>query len=302
MLDIGGSESSMTLGTSCVQRVSQGDTFARSQVTDQTWPPECDRRNRGCERPLPMAFAVPGWMAMVRIHGGIAQAAMRCALPYKEVRVRPQVRAATPADLDLIRALLEEAVDEVTAARAPASAGAEDLARHAAALADLPGGIVVISAGESGPAGVLVGRLVPAGAFAQTGSLFLEAIYVAPGHRRHGVGHAMVEAALADAERAGAEHVYVTPFPSSRGVQRFFVRLGMSSVAGYRYASVSALRRRLESKPAGCAPWAAKLRRRRALAETGPVPVVTQDAGSSRMHVRRAVHSRRAAESSTTTS
>ena len=67
--------------------------------------------------------------------------------------------------------------------------------------------------------------------------------------RRRGVGRALVAAATAYAEDAGAEHVVINVFPGLRDANRFYARLGFTPLVVRRVASVAALRRRLAVTP-----------------------------------------------------
>ena len=73
----------------------------------------------------------------------------------------------------------------------------------------------------------------------------LHHLVVAGGHRRSGIGHALLAAAAAYADEVGAEHLLVGVAPALRDANRFYARLGFSPVVVRRRASVTALRRRL---------------------------------------------------------
>lgn len=63
--------------------------------------------------------------------------------------------------------------------------------------------------------------------------------------RRHGVGHALLEATVSWAEEKGSSHLVVAANPSSRDSNRFLARLGLGPAALMRVASVASLRSRL---------------------------------------------------------
>lgn len=73
--------------------------------------------------------------------------------------------------------------------------------------------------------------------------------------RRHGVGHALLESALAWAEVKGSSHLMVAASASSRDTNRFMARLGLVQSALMRVASVTSLRARMPVE----APAAARL-------------------------------------------
>lgn len=63
--------------------------------------------------------------------------------------------------------------------------------------------------------------------------------------RRHGVGHALMEAATAFAEENGVLHVVTAVPHSSRDANRFMARLGLAPVVMYRIAPTTLLRSRV---------------------------------------------------------
>jgi len=77
-------------------------------------------------------------------------------------------------------------------------------------------------------------------------------LHVRDGFRRMGVGKALLGAAVALADEAGAEHVITSVLPQMRETQRFYARLGFGPVVVRRSAPVSVLRRRLAG-PVGAA-------------------------------------------------
>lgn len=92
----------------------------------------------------------------------------------------------------------------------------------------------------------------------------VEQLYVAQGARRHGVARALLMSVVGEAESLGSD-VIVSNVPSqSRDANRFFARLGFSSVSVRRVVATGALRRRLVPQTA---PTATEqlLRRRRSL-------------------------------------
>jgi N-acetylglutamate synthase-like GNAT family acetyltransferase len=67
--------------------------------------------------------------------------------------------------------------------------------------------------------------------------------------RRHGVGHALLEATVSWAEEKDSGHVLVAASATSRDTNRFMARLGLGQVALMRMASVATLRSRLPVEP-----------------------------------------------------
>ena len=70
-------------------------------------------------------------------------------------------------------------------------------------------------------------------------------LHVRSGHRKRGVGRALLAAAVSFADETGAEHVLTSVLPQMRDTQRFYARLGFGPVVVRRSVPVSVLRRRL---------------------------------------------------------
>lgn len=73
----------------------------------------------------------------------------------------------------------------------------------------------------------------------------IELLFVDPATRRHGVARALLSAVASHAERSGSEVVVSNVPTQSREAQRFFARLGFSSVLVRRVVGTTQLRRRL---------------------------------------------------------
>lgn len=71
--------------------------------------------------------------------------------------------------------------------------------------------------------------------------------------RRHGVGKALIEAAVTWAEERNTPHVLTAAAVSSRDANRFMARLGFAQLAVVRGASVTALRAKLPVEPPAAA-------------------------------------------------
>ena len=74
-------------------------------------------------------------------------------------------------------------------------------------------------------------------------------LVVASTHRKHGVGRALVCAAVSYAEEIDAEEVVVSVLPSLREANRFYAQLGFSPQVMRRTAPVLGLKRRLGGGP-----------------------------------------------------
>jgi GNAT superfamily N-acetyltransferase len=75
-------------------------------------------------------------------------------------------------------------------------------------------------------------------------------LHVLEDYRRHGVGHALLEATVTWAEEKDSSHVVAAVSASSRDANRFMARLGLAQVATIRGATAAALRAKLPGEPA----------------------------------------------------
>ena len=74
-------------------------------------------------------------------------------------------------------------------------------------------------------------------------------LHVLGGHRRHGVGKALIEAAVSWAEEKDTTHLITAASVHSRDANRFMARLGLTQIAIVRGASIQALRAKLPVDP-----------------------------------------------------
>jgi GNAT superfamily N-acetyltransferase len=75
-------------------------------------------------------------------------------------------------------------------------------------------------------------------------------LLVLPAYRRHGIGHALMEAALAWAEEKDLTQITVVT-DGNRETNRFFARLGLGTLGNVRHAHTAALRKKLAAERAG---------------------------------------------------
>ncbi len=216
-----------------------------------------------------------------------------------------EVGAVRPEDVEGVVELCARAREETWAGAQVCSGDAGTIARHVGALTAMPGATVLTARADGRAVGLLLGRLIGPNVFTDEVNLTVEVVYVEPRHRRRGVGHALMQAAVELALAAGAENVYAAPIPGARGVQRFFVRLGFAPAASHRVIAAAALNRRLAAESArrvaGRGVDEVIARRRQSRGEGVPASIWPSRGVISR-HVNRAVQTRRELESSTTTS
>lgn len=161
------------------------------------------------------------------------------------MRSAVEVSAVRPDDRDGVVELCLRARGETWTASQVCSGDPATVAGHLGALASAPGAVVLVARAEDGLVGLLLGRLLGPNVFTDEVNLAIEVVYVDSEHRRRGIGHALMLAAVELALASGAENVYGAPIPGARGVQRFFVRLGFTPAASHRVIPVATLHRRL---------------------------------------------------------
>lgn len=74
-------------------------------------------------------------------------------------------------------------------------------------------------------------------------------LHVLGGYRRHGVGKALMEAAVSWAEEKDTNHLIAAASVHSRDANRFMARLGLSQIAIVRGAAIPALRAKMPVEP-----------------------------------------------------
>lgn len=125
-----------------------------------------------------------------------------------------------------------------------------------------PGVQAFLARVEGDPVGYAITSENPFG-LSPTPELTIEQLWVTPDARRHGVAKGLIGAVLTNAERAGCEIVVSNVPTTSRDANRFFARLGFSSVVVRRIVSTGQLRRKLA--PESVETGLELLRRRRSL-------------------------------------
>lgn len=74
-------------------------------------------------------------------------------------------------------------------------------------------------------------------------------LHVLPANRRHGVGKALIEAAVSWGEEKDTSHLLAAAWVHSRDANRFMARLGLGQIAIVRGATIPALRAKLGVEP-----------------------------------------------------
>jgi ribosomal protein S18 acetylase RimI-like enzyme len=162
---------------------------------------------------------------------------------------RARVRPATPDDLPALLSLWQE-LREVggRTARENLQVAIDDVGERLSAALDDKNCRVVVAAGDRDEIqGMAVLCRTSLGPLSQLHAVQLNHVVVAKGHRKRGVGHALVAAAAAYADETGAEQVIVSVSPTLREANRFYARLGFTPAVVRRVAPVAVLRRRLSA-------------------------------------------------------
>lgn len=161
------------------------------------------------------------------------------------MRAAIEVSPVRPDDRDGVVDLCLRARSETWTGSQVCSGDPATVTAHLGALMSSPGAVLLVARGDDGLVGLLLGRLLGPNVFTDEVNLAVEVVYVHPDHRRRGVGHGLMLAAVELGLASGAENVYAAPIPGARGVQRFFVRLGFAPAASHRVIPVATLHRRL---------------------------------------------------------
>lgn len=221
------------------------------------------------------------------------------------------VRPARPEDLDTLVALSLAARSESLVGSQLCTDDADRLRHQIGALVVESGALGLVGMLDDEVCGLVLARIVGPSLFTDEVAVSIEAVYVAEGARRRGVGHALLGGVVEEAQRVGATDVLAVPLPGARGMHRFLARLGFAPAAAHRVVSTEVLQRKLSAdapqpgrRPARTGLDDLIARRRRARA--GRAVTATEAAQSGRastsMQVRRAEQTRRPRGSETTTS
>ncbi|PJI85459.1 GNAT family N-acetyltransferase [Luteimicrobium subarcticum] len=161
------------------------------------------------------------------------------------MRVDVEVRAARPDEVPELAALCVLARSEASTGAQVCSGERETVAGQLGVLLSVPGGFGLVAVSHGVVVGLVLGRTLGPTAFLERRVVYLEALYVRPDARRHGVGHALLAGVADRAVTDGAAEVYAMPAPGARGTQRFLARLGFAPAATHRVVTTTTLQRRL---------------------------------------------------------
>jgi GNAT superfamily N-acetyltransferase len=151
------------------------------------------------------------------------------------------VRDATPADTD---ALVDVWAPEDRSPQDDAKAHQDAAAALARISAD-PDQRLLVGVLDGEVAGAVHLARAPLTPIDAQSAIYVMHLHVLEDYRRHGVGHALLEATVSWAEEKDSLHVVAAVSAASRDANRFMARLGLASMATVRGATVAALRAKL---------------------------------------------------------
>jgi GNAT superfamily N-acetyltransferase len=158
-------------------------------------------------------------------------------------RLAPQIRDAAPEDAtQLLQLWADSSRGGMHTMRAQ-----EDAERALANLAADPDQRLLVA--ESGDRIVAAMKLSrgPISPLVLESVVHTSFLVVAPEFRRHGYGHALLDAALSWAEEKDINDVTAIT-DGNRETNRFFARLGLSTLGTMRHSTVAVLRKKLASE------------------------------------------------------
>ena len=160
-------------------------------------------------------------------------------------RVPVLVRDAVEADAAALALLWRDvlATPRMDGAESPAAATRRGIQR---ATGD-PFSRIVVAEVDGEVAGCAYLRLASVSPVVEQPVMHLSHLQVDSRCTRQGVGQALVDAGVAWAEQHGVDGIVAAPSANDREANRFLARLGLSSVAVLRGASVAAVRGKLPS-------------------------------------------------------
>jgi GNAT superfamily N-acetyltransferase len=153
------------------------------------------------------------------------------------------LRNAVPGDVAFLRELWSDVIR-----RADDPDQAEDLHTVIGAAGLTDDDRLVVAEYDGQPAGAVYLRATTVSPINLERVVQAVSPHVLPQFRRHGIGSALMDVAVAFAEERGIGHVGAAATSGSRDSNRFFARLSMGPQAVLRVASTHAVRLKLNSR------------------------------------------------------
>lgn len=153
------------------------------------------------------------------------------------------LRNAVPDDVEFLRELWADVVR-----RADATDQSEDLHTVIGAAGLTDDDRLVVAEYDGQPAGAVYLRATTVSPINLERVVQAVSPHVSPQFRRHGIGSALMDAAVTFAEERGIGHVGAAATSASRDSNRFFARLSMGPQAVLRVATTHAVRLKLNAR------------------------------------------------------
>ncbi len=157
-------------------------------------------------------------------------------------RPTPQIREAVPEDA----AALLELWSATVRGNDTSPRSLEDAEGALATLSADPDSRMLVAEAEGRVVAAVQLSRGPISPLVLEGVVHTSFLLVDPQHRRHGYGHALMEAAVAWAEEKDVAQITAVSDPT-RDTNRFFARLGLVPLAHVRHTTTVALRKKLNS-------------------------------------------------------
>jgi ribosomal protein S18 acetylase RimI-like enzyme len=186
-------------------------------------------------------------------------------------RTPVSLRQATLEDTVFLTDLWRDALR-----RADPQEQATDLELIIKSCEDSPERRLVIAQYDAEPAGAVLLTVSTLSPLNLEPTVHMIAPFVAPGFRRRGIGHTLMDAAVTYAEELGIGHVLTAAAYSARSSNRFMARLALGPQAVLRVAATREVRTKLTAqlpakvRPAGARPMGQVLAVRRSLRRQHP--------------------------------
>ena len=158
-------------------------------------------------------------------------------------RPAPQIRDAAPQDAAELLQLWTRTAPSADAAPRALAEAEQALASTAAA----PDDRLLVAEIDGHVVAALQLTRAPLSPLSRESVVHTSHLMVEPGQRRHGYGHALMEAAVTWAEEKDVTQVTAIT-DGDRDTNRFFARLGLVSVASVRHTTTAALRKHLAAE------------------------------------------------------
>jgi GNAT superfamily N-acetyltransferase len=121
----------------------------------------------------------------------------------------------------------------------------EEVARRYVETINDSGQRLVVAVSDATVVGMALLSVTSASMLLDVPTVQVSHLYVGDGHRRRGIGKALVAAAAAYAGERGVDQVTVSVEPGARDANRFYARLGFAPSVVRRVAPLAVLRRQL---------------------------------------------------------